>query len=181
MSAVSVVSIALGFAFAVAGGVYFAALTSGGHINPAITIAFMVTANIPITTVLTLILISLLWSRSHTLYLLTPTPRDSFTSSVSVWVRLLPQLYCLELYHEKVLYMALKYTRPTHTMLIVGRKVLYGANTLTMNRTIGDTGTAWSMPIGGAVLLEIATTFFLVSVVFAVARLRVGMHFLILV
>lgn len=58
----------------------------------------------------------------------------------------------------------------------MGENVLYGANTLTLNRPIGDTGLTWSMPIGGAVLLEIATTYLLVSVVFAVARLRIGMH-----
>lgn len=57
----------------------------------------------------------------------------------------------------------------------VGGKVFYAANMLTMNRAIGN-GPVWSMPIGGAVLLEIVATFLLVSVVFAVAKLRTGIQ-----
>lgn len=171
MSAVSVVSIALGFAVSVAVGVYFAALTSGGHLNPAVTIAFMITTNTPFTTVqnmisnsygfphrlqqgLIYIAAQLLGAITASAILLGALPREGPLPAPSPFHLFTPSDF-----------------------VIVGSKVFYGANMLTMNREIVGTGVFWSMPIGGAVLLEIATTFLLVSVIFAVARLRIGMGF----
>jgi len=130
LSSASVVVIALGFGFGITTMIYATAGISGGHLNPAVTVAIMLARKITVV--------------KGFLYIIMQCVGAILGSAFLAWS--LPKELCIA--------------------------TNYGATTLTRNGTFGHSGQlTFSLTDGGAMLIEIILTFFLVFVIFATASL----------